>query len=142
MSTIGDWLDIKYVTTKTQQTILKKALNKIEKLDFEHKIGIRNYDGGEIHANPSILEVSECLFFTERVKLGNCQKFSFPLLENNKAVVGVICHLTESLQAEPLLKIFLKNTYKNLKSSGPFYVRINSIILYTLWYYSMYLKII
>ena len=88
MSTIGDWLDIKYVTTKTQQTILKKALNKIEKLDFEHKIGIRNYDGGEIHANPSILEVSECLFFTDIIKLGNRQniRVSFLLLENNKAV--------------------------------------------------------
>lgn len=45
---IGMWIDINIITTRELQTLLKKALNKIEPQNFENKIGIVNYDKTQI----------------------------------------------------------------------------------------------
>ena len=43
-----DCVEKNYLTTKEMQLILKRALNKVERLDFEHRIGITAYDGMQI----------------------------------------------------------------------------------------------
>jgi hypothetical protein len=44
MSTWGVWQDINYMTTKELQSILKQSLSKIERLDFNHRLGFNLYN--------------------------------------------------------------------------------------------------
>ena len=43
-----EWRDVCILTTKDLQLVLKKAVNKTETLDFEHRLGINNYDSSQI----------------------------------------------------------------------------------------------
>jgi hypothetical protein len=44
----GEWKDIYGITTKEIQVVLKSALKKTEKLDFEHRLGFGSYDPQQI----------------------------------------------------------------------------------------------
>ena len=44
----GEWRDVCTLTTKDLQLVLKKALNKTETSDFEHRLRINNYDSSQI----------------------------------------------------------------------------------------------
>ena len=44
----GEWKDIYSITTKEMQAVLKVALKKTEKLDFEHRLGFSSYDPQQI----------------------------------------------------------------------------------------------
>ena len=48
MSKWGIWINFNLATTKELQVILKSAKNKIERLDFEHRLGTDNYDASQL----------------------------------------------------------------------------------------------
>ena len=48
MSTWGVWQDINYLTTRELQSILKLVLSKIERLDFNHRLGFDSYNSEQI----------------------------------------------------------------------------------------------
>jgi exonuclease III len=44
----GEWRDINCITTKELQVMLKRALNKIDKLDFSHRLGYETFNPDQI----------------------------------------------------------------------------------------------
>ena len=48
MTKWAEWLDFWNMSTKEWQLVLKSSFNKIEKLDFEHRLGTTLYDTSQI----------------------------------------------------------------------------------------------